>query len=123
LLSNLAFLLATCPEASLRDVPEAIRLAEKACQLTHYYMSAFVSTLAVIYSEAGRFDEAIAMAEKAGALASEAGEQPLVQKNQELLMLYRAHRPYHELASPNPAEPAATNSPSGNTEKLVPAAP
>jgi Flp pilus assembly protein TadD len=113
LLSNLAFLLATCPDASLRDLPEAIRLAEKACQLTHYHTSAFVSTLAVIYSEAGQYDGAIAMAEKACALASDAGEQALIEKNQELLVLYRAHRPYHESTAPKPAD----------TEKLVPAAP
>src|SRR5208282_2785321 len=42
LLSNLAFLLATCPDASLRDLPEATRLAEKACQLTQYRMSAYL---------------------------------------------------------------------------------
>jgi tetratricopeptide (TPR) repeat protein len=123
LLSNLAFLLATCPDASLRDLPEATRLAEKACQLTHYYTSAFVSTLAVIYSEDGRYDEATAMAEKACALASEAGEQALLQKNQELLVLYRAHRPYHDSTLPKPAEPA-TNAPAAeNIEKLVPPAP
>jgi hypothetical protein len=123
LLSNLAFLLATCPDASFRDLPEATQLAEKACQLTHYYTSAFVSTLAVIYSEAGRFDEAIAMAEKACALASESGEQALLQKNQELLLLYRAHRPYHDSASPKPAEPSTAAPASGGAEKLVPAAP
>jgi tetratricopeptide (TPR) repeat protein len=123
LLGNLAFLLATCPDASLRDLPEATRLAEKACQLTHYYTSAFVSTLAVIYSEDGRFDEAIAMAEKACALASETGEQALVQKNQELLVLYRAHRPYHDSANPKPAEPATNPPAAGSIEKLVPGTP
>jgi tetratricopeptide (TPR) repeat protein len=97
LLSNLAFLLATCPQESLRDVPEAVRLAERACQLTHCTLASLMSTLAVAYSEAGRFDDAIWMAEKAVALASETGEQALVQKNQELLTLYRAHKPYHEL--------------------------
>jgi hypothetical protein len=40
------------------------------------------------------------MAEKACALATDPGDQPLVQKNQELLALYRAHRPYHELTKP-----------------------
>jgi tetratricopeptide (TPR) repeat protein len=112
LLSNLAFLLATCSDASLRDLPEATRLAEEACRLTHYDTSTFVSTLAVIYSEAGRFDEAIWMAEKASALATQSGEQALLQKNQELLELYRAHRPYHELTKPNPSEPSTTSRPS-----------
>jgi hypothetical protein len=97
LLSNLAFLLATSPDATLRDLPGATRMAEKACELTHYHTPVFLSTLGVVYSETGRFDEAVWMAEKAVALASETGEQALVQKNQELLKLYRAHKPYHEL--------------------------
>ena len=123
LLGNLAFLLATCPDASMRDLPEATRLAEKACRLTHYYSSAFLSTLAVVYSEDRRYDEAVWMAEKACALASAAGEQALLQKNQELLELYRARRPYHDLAAPNPAAPTNAAPAAGDTEKLVPAAP
>ena len=38
------------------------------------------------------------MAEKAGTLASAAGEQGLLKRNQDLLALYRAHQPYHEAA-------------------------
>ena len=36
LLNNLAWLLATCPDASLRNGPQAVRHAENACELTHY---------------------------------------------------------------------------------------
>jgi tetratricopeptide (TPR) repeat protein len=100
LLSNLAFLLATCPDATLRNLPEATRLAEEACRLTHYHTPAFLSTLGVVYSETGRFPEAIQMAEKASALATESGEKELVQKNQELLKLYRANRPFHDSTGP-----------------------
>ena len=123
LLSNLAFLLASCPDASLRDLPEATRLAERACQLTHYSTSAFVSTLAVIYSETGRYDDAVWMAEKACALASVSGEQALLQKNQELLVLYRAHRPYHDSTKPKPPEPAVGVPPVSTTETTVSNAP
>jgi hypothetical protein len=38
------------------------------------------------------------MAEKACTLATAAGEQDLLKRNQELLVLYRAHQPYHEAA-------------------------
>ena len=96
LLSNLAFLLVACPDVSLHDLPEATRLGEKSCELTHYHTAAFLSTLSVIYSEDGRFPEAIWMAEKSSALATETGEQALAQKNQELLKLYLDHRPFHE---------------------------
>lgn len=100
LLSNLAFLLTSCPDLSLRNPAEATRLAEAACQLTHYHNPTYLSTLGVVYSETGRFAEAIQMAEKACALATETGEQELVQKNQELLKSYRANRPFHEAAGP-----------------------
>ncbi len=122
LLNNLAWLLITCPDAHLRNGAQAAPLAEKACLLTHYRTTVMVGTLAAAYAEAGRFDEAIWMAEKAVALATEAGEQPLVQKNQELLKLYRAHKPFHELPSPKPAETSAATPAPDNTEKLVPTA-
>jgi hypothetical protein len=56
-------------------------------------------------------------------LASETGEHPLVQKNQELRVLYRAHKRYHEVASPNQAESSAVNPPSTDAEKFVPTGP
>jgi hypothetical protein len=59
-------------------------------------VSFFVGTLAAAYAEAGRFDDAIAAAQKACALASKNGTQGLLKRNQQLLELYRAHKPYHE---------------------------
>ena len=59
-----------------------------------------VGTLAAAYAEAGRFDEAMAMGEKACALAAETGDKGLLTKNQELLALYHAHQPYHEPPRP-----------------------
>jgi len=55
-----------------------------------------LTTLAAAYAEAGRFDDATATAQKACALARAAGEQDLLEKNQKLLDLYRAHQPYHD---------------------------
>ena len=99
-LNNLAWLLATCPEAHIRDGTQAVKFAERACGLTHYQKNIYFGTLAAAYAEAGRFDDAILAAEKACALASESGEQDLLKKNQELLVLYRAHQPYHETTKP-----------------------
>jgi tetratricopeptide (TPR) repeat protein len=106
LLNNLAWLLATCPEASRRNGPEAVQRAERACELTHYNLTPLVGTLAAAYAEAGRFEEAILMAEKACAQAEAAGDRNLLKRNQELLELYRRHQAHHE-----------------TIEKLVPAAP
>jgi tetratricopeptide (TPR) repeat protein len=100
-LNNLAWLLATCPDAHHRDGAQAVGYAERACELTHYKKTFYVGTLAAAYAEAGRFDDAIAKAQKACALAEESGEQNLLQRNQELLLLYQKHQPYHAVASPD----------------------
>jgi len=122
-LNNFAWILATDRHSTVRNGPRAVQLAERACELTHYQKTIYIGTLAAAYAEAGRFDDAILAAQKACALASEAGEQDLLKKNQELLALYRAHKPYHEMMSPGQAEPSAVNPPSNDAEKLVPAAP
>jgi tetratricopeptide (TPR) repeat protein len=98
ILNNLAWLLATCPDAHIRDGVQAVKYAERACELTHHGVTILVGTLAAAYAEAGRFDDAIAAVQKACALAAAAGEQDLLEKNQKLLALYRAHQPYHEAA-------------------------
>jgi tetratricopeptide (TPR) repeat protein len=97
-LNNLAWLLATCPDAHIRDGVQAVKYAGRACELTHYGVSPLVDTLAAAYAEAGRYDEAIAAAQKACALATAAGEEDLLDRNQKRLVLYRAHQPYHEAA-------------------------
>ncbi len=97
-LNNLAWLLATCPDAHIRDGIQAVKYAEHACELTHYGATPLVGTLAAAYAEAGQYDDAMATAQKACALASAAGERELLETNQKLLALYRAHQPYHEAA-------------------------
>jgi tetratricopeptide (TPR) repeat protein len=97
-LNNLALLLATSPAAEFRDGAEAIRLAERACKLTHYGDPWFISTLAAAYAEAGRFPEAVTTAEMAEQLATTSGFETLAGKNRRLLELYRAGKPYHEPA-------------------------
>jgi len=97
-LNNLAWMLATSTNADMRDGARAVQLAERACELTHHQKTIYLGTLAAAYAEAGRFDDAISTAQKACALASESGDQNLLKRNQELLVLYRAHQPYHEAA-------------------------
>ena len=122
-LNNLAWLLATCPDAHVRDGAQAVKYAGRACELTHHGATPIVDTLAAAYAEAGRFDEAVSTAQTACALAEKSGEPALLQKDRERLALYRKHQPYHEAASSDQAEPSTAAPPSGGTEKLVPAAP
>jgi len=97
-LNNLAWLLATSADARLRNGPEAVRRAERACELTQYKKTVFLGTLGAAYAEAGRFPEAIATAQKACANATTLGETELLQRNQELLGLYQSNQAYHEPA-------------------------
>lgn len=97
-MNNLAWILATAPEARLRNGVAAVKLATKACRLTNYKTASFVGTLAAAYAEAGRFDDAIKTARQAVSLATAHGEKALAAKNLQLLQLYQAHKAYHESA-------------------------
>jgi len=95
-LNNLEWLLATSPDDEFRNGAEAVRLAERACELTHYDEPLFIGTLAAAYAESGRFSEAVTTAEKAEQLATSAGLAAVAAKNRQLLELYRAGKPCHE---------------------------
>ncbi len=97
-LNNLAWLLATSANVDIRDGGRAVELAERACALTRFQQTAMLGTLAAAYAEAGRFGDAVATAQQACSLASGAGDEALLKKNQQLLELYRAGKPYHETA-------------------------
>ncbi len=113
-LNNLAWLLATCPDAHLRDGVQAVKYAEQACELTHHGVTPFIGTLAAAYAEAGRYDDAMAAAQQACALATAAGEPALLEQNRKLLDLYRAGKPYHESTT---AVSSSIQTPSHRTEQ------
>ncbi len=100
-LNNLAWLLATSPEAEIRNGPEAVRLAEKACELSGYREAFLMGTLAAAYAEAGQFTNAVSLARRAITTASARGYVNVVTNNERLLKIYESGRPYHEpVASP-----------------------
>ena len=99
-LNNLAWLLATASDPGLRNGKEAVRLAERACQLTQNKNAALGYTLAAAYAEAGRFADAVATAQKAREVALEQGLNEIVARNEPLLELYKSGRAYHHEAKP-----------------------
>lgn len=105
--NQLAWLLATSPEADLRNGPRAVLLAKQVCQLTDFKQAAYVATLAAAYAEAGQFDAAVLTAQKTCDLAAKSGDPELLKLNQERLDLYRSHQPYHESTNPAPTKPSA----------------
>jgi len=92
--NDLAWLLATLGPAEGGDPVRAVALAERACDLTGHQVPGEVDTLAVAYAAAGRFNDAIATAEKAIDLARSAGQSQVVGEIQARLQLYRSGRAY-----------------------------
>ncbi len=64
-------LLATCPNASIRQGNRAIEAAERACELTKGADWSSCVALAAAYAEAGKFANAVETAKKAAQLAPE----------------------------------------------------
>jgi tetratricopeptide (TPR) repeat protein len=58
-LNNLAWFLATCPDATVRDGKRAALLARRACELSDRQNSSFLDTLAAALAESGDFQAAI----------------------------------------------------------------
>jgi Flp pilus assembly protein TadD len=95
-LNNLAWLLATSPPTESGSAVRAVALAERACELTDHRVATYLDTLATAYAAAGRFGEAVGMAQKAIQLADSTGQTQLVSKIEMRLELYRANRAYYE---------------------------
>jgi tetratricopeptide (TPR) repeat protein len=95
-LNNLAWILATCSDPSLRDGARAVTLAVKAVQTSGGRDPSFVRTLAAARAEAGQFTEAVAIAEAAKALAITQNKPELASRLEEEITLYRARNALRE---------------------------
>ena len=93
---RLAWLLATCPEASLRDGKEAVELAEGVRAPGGNESPQFLDTLGAAYAEAGEYDKAVETARRALELPATKGDPSLAEGIQTRLKLYEAKTPYHE---------------------------
>jgi tetratricopeptide (TPR) repeat protein len=91
-----AWILATAKDSSIRNGSEAIRLAEKACELTQWQRVAFVGTLDTAYAEAGRFNDAIATAEKVMRLGEEKRQGYLAELARQRMELYKQGKPFRQ---------------------------
>ena len=95
LLNNLAWVLATSPDAEVRDGKRAVELATRACELTDYGKAHILSTLAAAFAESGDFGTAIEWSQKA--VDMDDSEQ-LEQLTKELAS-YRGGQPWRERQS------------------------
>jgi tetratricopeptide (TPR) repeat protein len=94
MLDELAWLFATYPESDVRNGAEAVRLAERACNLTDRRVAAFLATLAAAYGETGDFSRGVAAAEEALKRAQTIGDTDGVKLSENILMALRANLPF-----------------------------
>jgi protein O-mannosyl-transferase len=99
-LNQLAWTLATSPTASIRNGAAAVELAQRAADLTGGRDLDILDTLAAACAEAGRFSDAVRIAEQVLAAASRQNSTALAGRVQARLRLYRAGSPYRDTLQP-----------------------
>lgn len=90
--NNLAWLVAVCPVAELRQPAEALQLSSVACERTAWQEAAILDTHAAALAANAQFEEAVERQLQAVALANEEQQADFRQR----LELYQARRTYQE---------------------------
>ncbi len=94
--NNLAWLLATREESTPQDRAWAVQLASRALQSVGHPQASYLDTLAAACAATGRFQEALADAQKAIDLARAAGQAALADQIEARARLYRDGKAYRE---------------------------
>jgi tetratricopeptide (TPR) repeat protein len=95
-LDGLAWILSTANDPAFRNGPEAVRMAERAAELTGRKDPARLKTLAAAYAEAGRFEEATAALKAAEDLAAEAQREELARDCRGMSEQFRLSKPWRD---------------------------
>jgi len=114
--NNLAWVLATSPNDSLRDGKLALEYALKSSELTNYKKPHILSTLASAYAELGDFENAQKWIAKGLEIAdvTEYEQKEHLEKEQKS---YQEKKPWREQLNENEPVPAAKTSPSEETKE------
>lgn len=96
-LNNLAWILATSPETSVRDGVKAVSLARQASKAAGEENPFVLRTLAAAYAEAGQFDEALLTAANARRMAQALGNTSLAEAVQAAMQLYQTKTPFRDV--------------------------
>ena len=101
-LNHLAWLRATDKDETLRHAAEAVKLAERACEVAvdpkqpTVLAANCLDTLAAAYAEAGRYAKAVAVAQRAADAARAVGRNHAAVQFEQRKRLYEQRKPYHE---------------------------
>jgi hypothetical protein len=101
-LRDLAWLLSTWPDPSVRNASDALALAQRANRLAAERDPLTLRALAAAFAENSQFTDAAATTRRALQLIDPAANAPLASDLTAQLKLYEAGRPFRE-----PAEPAS----------------
>jgi Flp pilus assembly protein TadD len=96
-MSEIAWILATHPEAGARNPGESLRLATRAAELTGGQKPLILDTLAAALAANGEFGRAVGVAEQALTLAA-SDASALTPEIRARLQLYREGKPFRETA-------------------------
>jgi len=96
LAGKLAWLLATCPDSTVRNGLEAVTWATRACQATAHRDPVMLDALGAALAEAGRFDQAVHVALQAAELARRAHKDGLARAIQMRAGAYQIGRPWRD---------------------------
>jgi tetratricopeptide (TPR) repeat protein len=107
-LDRVAWIAATDPRPELRNGPEAVNMAQRACELTEHKQAQYLATLAAAYAEAGQTAEAVTAAETAAKLAAGAGQREMAARCGNLLEAVKSGKPWREtLKAPADGPPSS----------------
>src|SRR5438876_6079634 len=99
--SNLAWVFATCADASILDGGRAVELAEKALRISGGKIPMIFRILAAAYAENGRFSQAIETAQRGAELANIQGNPGLATELQSNIALYHTGRSLRDASMTN----------------------
>ncbi|MCP4707218.1 MAG: tetratricopeptide repeat protein, partial [Planctomycetes bacterium] len=96
-MNSLAWMLATCPVAEVRDGTKAVENATQLCEVTNWENHSYLDTLAAAYAETKDFTAAVKWQQKAIELLP-GNEPPESRAEYEArIKLYQAGQPFHEI--------------------------
>ncbi len=95
-LRKMAWVLATCPEQSVRNGAAALELAQRAEQLSDGKDARIFDALAAAYAELGRFADALPAARRALELAMQSNESAEAMAVRNRIALFESGKPFRE---------------------------